>query len=292
LSSSAGTNSQSICNNTAITNITYATTGATNATVTGLPNGVSGTWNNNVVTISGTPSQAGTFNYTVTLVGGCNPTTAQGTMVVNLTNNTITLTSAAGTNNQSSCRNSTITNITYATTGATNATFTGLPNGVSGSWNNNVVTISGTPVPTSGTFSYTVTLTGGCGNITATGSIAINANAVPSVPTTLTGDGCANNRTTLSSNNTFNSYAWFLNGSEIPNTNSKTYSPSAAGNYYVRVFNGTCYGTSSDITINVCGITKSGKMSATEYLINTLGGAVNTVNKGVDERGKIHNVPN
>jgi hypothetical protein len=155
-----------------------------------------------------------------------------------------------------------------------------------------VVTISGTPVPTSGTFSYTVTLTGGCGNITATGSIAINANAVPSVPTTLTGDGCANNRTTLSSNNTFNSYAWFLNGSEIPNTNSKTYSPTAAGNYYVRVFNGTCYGTSSDITINVCGITKSGKMSATEYLINTLGGAVNTVNKGVDERGKIHNVPN
>jgi hypothetical protein len=292
LSSSAGTNSQSICNNTAITNITYATTGATNATVTGLPNGVSGTWNNNVVTISGTPSQAGTFNYTVTLVGGCNPTTAQGTMVVNLTNNTITLTSAAGTNNQSSCRNSTITNITYATTGATNATFTGLPNGVSGSWNNNVVTISGTPVPTSGTFSYTVTLTGGCGNITATGSIAINANAVPSVPTTLTGDGCANNRTTLSSNNTFNSYAWFLNGSEIPNTNSKTYSPTAAGNYYVRVFNGTCYGTSSDITINVCGITKSGKMSAIEYLINTLGGAANTVNKGVDERGKIHNVPN
>jgi hypothetical protein len=292
LSSSAGTNSQSICNNTAITNITYATTGATNATVTGLPNGVSGTWNNNVVTISGTPSQAGTFNYTVTLVGGCNPTTAQGTMVVNLTNNTITLTSAAGTNNQSSCRNSTITNITYATTGATNATFTGLPNGVSGLWNNNVVTISGTPVPTSGTFSYTVTLTGGCGNITATGSIAINANAVPSVPTTLTGDGCANNRTVLSSTNTFNSYAWFLNGSEIPNTNSKTYSPTAAGNYYVRVFNGTCYGTSSDITINVCGITKSGKMSATEYLINTLGGAANTANKGVDERGKIHNVPN
>jgi hypothetical protein len=292
LSSAAGTNSQSVCNNVPITNITYATTGATNATVTGLPNGVSGTWNNNVVTISGTPSQAGTFNYTVTLVGGCNPTTAQGTMVVNLTNNTITLTSAAGTNNQSSCRNSTITNITYATTGATNATFTGLPNGVSGSWNNNVVTISGTPVPTSGTFSYTVTLTGGCGNITANGSIAINANAVPSVPTTLTGDGCANNRTTLSSNNTFNSYAWFLNGSEIPNTNSKTYSPSAAGNYYVRVFNGTCYGTSSDITINVCGITKSGKMSAIEYLINTLGGAANTVNKGVDERGKIHNVPN
>ena len=292
LSSASGTNSQSICNNVPITNITYATTGATNATVTGLPNGVTGTWNNNVVTISGTPTQAGTFNYTVTLVGGCNPTTAQGTMVVNLTNNTISLTSAAGTNNQSSCKNSTITNITYATTGATNATVTGLPAGVTGTWANNVVTISGTPVPTSGTFNYTVTLTGGCGTITANGSISINANAVPSVPFTLTGDGCANNRTTLSSTNTFNSYAWFLNGSEITNTNTRTYSPTAAGNYFVRVFNGTCYGTSSDITINVCGITQSGKMSATTYMINTLGGAANTANKGVDERGLILNVPN
>jgi hypothetical protein len=294
LSSAAGTNSQSICNSTPIANITYATTGATGANVTGLPHGVQGLWNNNVVTISGTPTQAGTFNYEVTLTGGCNPTKVQGTIVVNLTNNTITLTSAAGTNNQSSCKNATIRNITYATTGATNAIVTGLPAGVEGEWNNNVVTISGTPVPTSGTFGYTVTLTGGCGTITATGSISINSNSVPSVPTTLTGDGCANNRTTLSSTNTFTSYAWFLNGSEISNTNSRTFNPSAAGNYYVRVYNGTCYGTSSDITINTCGISRTGKLSATEYssMINTLGGTANTANKGMDDRGLILNVPN
>ena len=294
LSSAAGTNNQSICNSTPITNITYATTDATGATVTGLPQGVQGSWNNNVVTISGTPSQAGTFTYEVTLTGGCNPTKVQGTIVVNLTNNTIALTSAAGTNSQSSCRNVTITNITYATTGATNATFIGLPNGVSGSWGNNTVTISGTPVPTSGTFSYTVTLTGGCGNITATGSITINGTSVPNPTTTLTGDGCANNRTTLSTTTTFNSYAWFLNGSEISNTNSQTYSPKAAGNYYVRVYNGTCYGTSSDITINTCGITQTGRLTATEYnnMINRLGGAANTANKGVDDRGLILNVPN
>lgn len=294
LSSAAGTNNQSICNSTPITNITYATTGATGATVTGLPQGVGGNWNNNVFTISGTPTQAGTFNYEVTLSGGCNPTKVQGTMLVNLTNNTISLTSGAGTNSQSSCRNATITSITYATTGATGANVTGLPSGVGYAFNNNVVTISGTPVPTSGEFNYTVTLTGGCGNITATGSITINSNAVPSVPHSLTGDGCANNRTTLSSNNTFNSYAWFLNGSEISNTNSKTFSPKAAGNYYVRVFNGTCYGTSSDITVNACGITQTGRMTATEYnlMINKLGGAANTVNKGVDDRGLILNVHN
>ena len=295
LSSAAGTNNQSICNSTPITNITYATTGATGATVTGLPQGVGGNWNNNVFTISGTPTQAGTFNYEVTLTGGCNPTKVQGTLVVNLSNNTITLSSAAGTNNQSSCRNATITNITYATTGATNAEVTGLPQGVSGSWGNNTVTISGTPVPTSGEFNYTVSLTGGCGNITATGKITINSNSVPSVPTSLTGDGCANNRTMLSSTGSgITSFAWFLNGSEIPNTNSQTYRPSAAGNYYVRVFNGTCYGTSSDITINACGITQTGRMTATEYnnMINRLGGAANTANKGVDDRGLILNVPN
>jgi hypothetical protein len=60
------------------------------------------------------------------------------------------------------------------------------------------------------------------------------------------------------------------------------------------VFNGTCYGTSSDITINACGITQTGKMTATEYnnMISTLGGAANTANKGMDDRGLILNVPN
>ena len=87
---------------------------------------------------------------------------------------------------------------------------------------------------------------------------------------------------------------WFLNWTEIPNTNTRTYSPTAAGNYYVRVFNGAGYGTSSATTINVCGITKTGKMTATEYntMINKLGGIVTTVDKPVDDRGKIHNAPN
>ena len=82
LSSAAGTNTQTVCNNTSITNITYATTGATGATVTGLPAGVTGVWASDVVTISGTPTEAGTFNYTVTLTGGCGTVTATGTITV------------------------------------------------------------------------------------------------------------------------------------------------------------------------------------------------------------------
>ena len=172
--SGAGTNAQTKCINTAITNITYSTTGATGTTVSGLPTGVTGSWAANVVTISGTPNIAGTFNYTVTLIGGCGTTTATGTINVTA-NNTISLTSATGTNAQSICINTPVTNITYVTTGATNASVTGLPAGVTGTWVANIFTISGTPTA-SGLFNYTVTLIGGCGAITTTGTITVNAN--------------------------------------------------------------------------------------------------------------------
>lgn len=88
-------------------------------------------------------------------------------------NNTIILSSAVGTDAQIKCVNSSLTNITYTTTGATGATFSNLPASITGSWAANVVTISGIPA-VSGTFNYTITLTGGCGNITATGSIIAN----------------------------------------------------------------------------------------------------------------------
>ena len=117
LTSPAGTNAQTVCINTPITNITYSTTGATGATFSGLPAGVTGVWATNVVTISGTPTASGTFNYTVTLTGGCGSVIASGTITVT-PNNTITLTSPAGTNAQTVCINTPITNITYGTTGA------------------------------------------------------------------------------------------------------------------------------------------------------------------------------
>ncbi|HOM41666.1 MAG TPA: gliding motility-associated C-terminal domain-containing protein, partial [Bacteroidales bacterium] len=180
LTSAAGTDNQTVCVNTAITDITYSTTGATGATVTGLPAGVAGIWAADAVTISGTPSVTGIFNYTVTLTGGCGTVTATGTITVT-TCCTITLISPAGTDNQSVCINTPITNITYSTTGATGATFSGLPAGVTGNWAADVVTISGTPT-TSGTFNYTVTLTGSCGGETASGTITV----VPDNTITLT----------------------------------------------------------------------------------------------------------
>jgi gliding motility-associated-like protein len=172
LTSAPGTDNQTVCTGTAITNITYTTTGATGATFSGLPAGVTGNFSAGTVTISGTPTATGTFNYTVTLTGGCGTATATGTITVN-PNNTIALTSAAGTDNQTVCAGTAITNITYSTTGATGATFSGLPAGVTGNFSAGTVTISGTPTAT-GTFNYTITLTGGCGMVTATGTIIVN----------------------------------------------------------------------------------------------------------------------
>jgi hypothetical protein len=171
LTSGVGTDAQTVCVNTPITNITYATTGATGATFSGLPAGVNGVWAGDVVTISGSPSATGTFNYTVTLTGGCGTVSISGTITVTQ-DNTIVLTSAVNTDNQSVCINSPIINITYSTTGATGATFSGLPAGVNGVWAANVVTISGTP-SVAGTFNYTITLTGGCGNVSANGTITV-----------------------------------------------------------------------------------------------------------------------
>jgi hypothetical protein len=117
-----------------------------------------------------------TGEYTLDVIetnnSGCSASIASIQVTVNSAN-TIALTSAALTDDQTLCINTAITNITYATTGATGATFTGLPAGVTGNWAANVVTVSGTPTA-SGTFNYTITLTGGCGNVAATGTIIVN----------------------------------------------------------------------------------------------------------------------
>ena len=85
ITNSAGTPSSSptLPVNTVLTDITIATTGATGiGTATGLPAGVTAIWSANVITISGTPTNIGTFNYTIPLTGGCGTASATGTITV------------------------------------------------------------------------------------------------------------------------------------------------------------------------------------------------------------------
>ena len=87
-----------------------------------------------------------------------------------------TITHASGSTAQTITAGSAIEEIKYNTANATSATATGLPDGLSGTWNANVYTISGTP--TCGTFNYTVTTTNdnSCADAFVTGSITVLGN--------------------------------------------------------------------------------------------------------------------
>lgn len=84
--------------------------------------------------------------------------------------NTVSL----GSTNFINCIENEITPLTHITTGASGiGTPVGLPAGLTANWSSNTITISGTPTE-SGIFSYSIPLTGGCGNVSATGNIVVN----------------------------------------------------------------------------------------------------------------------
>ena len=161
----------------------YHTHGATGiGTATGLPAGVTAAWAANTITISGTPTEAGTFNYTIPLTGGCGTVNATGTITVTPAN-----TVGAASSTPTLCINTATDPNNHTTTGATGiGTATGLPAGVTAAWAANTITISGTPTE-AGTFNYTVPLTGGCGTVNATGTITVTpANTVGTASSTPT----------------------------------------------------------------------------------------------------------
>lgn len=181
LTSAIGTDAQTVCVNTALTTITYSVGGGgTNATASGLPTGVTGTFNAGVFTISGNPSDTGVFNYIITTTGTCTQISDTGTITIT-PNATLTLSSAVGTDAQTLCINTPITNITYTITGPNSGTtITGLPTGVTGLLNSGVFTISGSPSDT-GVFNYIITTTGICTLVSDTGTITITPDATISL---------------------------------------------------------------------------------------------------------------
>jgi hypothetical protein len=84
----SGSATQTFCEFSSLTsNIVYAIGGtATGATVTGLPAGLVTSFSSGLFTISGTPTQSGVFNYTVTTTGvpgSCTNPSLSGTITVN-----------------------------------------------------------------------------------------------------------------------------------------------------------------------------------------------------------------
>lgn len=170
VSVSAASATPTVCSGTTITPITHTLTGTgTVGTATGLPTGITASNTGNTITISGTSTIAGTYNYSIPISGSCGTIHATGTITV-ISQNTVSAEPASVTN----CVNNAMTPIVRTTGGATGiGAATGLPAGVSASWNANTLTIDGTPTST-GTFNYSIPLTGGCGNVNATGSFVIS----------------------------------------------------------------------------------------------------------------------
>ena len=236
LSSAAGTTAQAVCINTALTAISYAVSGGgTGAASTGLPAGVTGTFNSGIFTITGTPSIAGLYNYAVTTSGICVQPTLTGT--INVTPDAaIALTSAAGSNNQEFCVSSAISPITYSITGGgTNGSVSGLPAGITGTYSGGVITISGTST-VSGTFIYTVTTTGTCIQKTATGTLIINA--LPTADFSLSSPTCETkllNYTDLSVPNSgvLTNWSWNFGDAGTSTSQNPTHTYINSGTYTV-----------------------------------------------------------
>ena len=234
LSSAAPTANQAVCESVAIANITYGIGGGgTGGTVTGLPPGVTGIYGGGVFTISGSPTVVGTYNYTVNTTGTCLQQNANGTITVN-PDAVISLTSAANTNAQVLCINSTLTPISYSIGGGgTGGTVTGLPSGVTGSYSGGVFTITGIPT-TSGTFNYTVNTTGTCIQKTAMGIITIDALPTPNF--SITSPNCetkvlAYTDLSIANSGAVNSWNWNFGDATTSNLQNPTHTYAAAGSY-------------------------------------------------------------
>ena len=160
-----------ICINTPIGPIEISTSGATGiGTASGLPPGITATWGTNTITLYGTPTSSGTFNYSIPLTGGCGSVNATGTITV--TPNLAV--SAPSMANPSICFTTALPTITHTTFGATGIGLPiGLPPGVSASWSSNTITISGTPT-SGGTFNYSIPVIAVCGSEAATGTITVS----------------------------------------------------------------------------------------------------------------------
>ena len=271
----AASSTPTLCINTPLTNITHTTTGATGiGTATGLPTGITATWASNSITISGTPSASGTFNYNIPLTGGCGSVNATGTITITAAN-----TVGAPSSTPALCINTPLTSITHTTTIATGiGTPINLPAGVTANWASNTITISGTPTA-SGTFNYSIPLNGGCGGGNATGTITVTAaNTAGSASSTPT--LCINTPLTSSITHTTSGATGIGTPSNLPagvtatwgsNTITISGTPTNSGtfNYSIPLMGG-CGTINATGTINVTAANTVGTASSTPTLcINT-----------------------
>ena len=243
--SSAGT--ATITNYDASTTYTFSPTGPT----VGAGGSISGLTPATSYTVTATNSNACT-----------SPSSASFSVAAQLPSNT----ASAASSSPTVCSNNALTNITHSTTGATGiGTATGLPSGVSASWSGNTITISGTPTA-SGTFNYSIPLTGGCGTVNATGTITVTAPStptftqvgpylsgasIPALPTTST-NGISGTWTPAISNTATTTYTFTPSAGQCGTTTTMSITINQPLQYTLTANDSTvCAGTTVTLSVNI-----------------------------------------
>jgi len=244
LSSPNGTDDQKVCVNSTIVNIVYELNpGVISATVTGLPAGVIGTYIPGFFTISGTPTAAGIFNYTITTTGICPGSgIATGRITVNA------LPAATAGNNGPVCTGS-LLSLTGGPAGMTY--FWSGPNGFSSLQQSPVVSPAAT-MAMAGVYTLIVTNSNNCIN-SATTTVVVNASPVATAANN--GPVCPGTALTLTGGPVgMIAYSWsgpngYSNATMSP-TVSASATPAMAGVYSLTVTNSSaCQNTASTTVV-------------------------------------------
>ena len=178
LVATSNNNNQTVSSGTAITNIVFTWGGdATDATATGLPNGITATKNTTAktLTLSGIPTE--TMEYTVITTGSTGTSASDSGTITMLPPSSQVLTSTSN-NNQTITVGSAIAPIVLTWSGdATDADVSGLSGGLTTTKDvvAKTITISGTPTGT-GSATFTAITSGSLGTpVAVSGTITVNA---------------------------------------------------------------------------------------------------------------------
>lgn len=260
---SLASSTPSLCVNTPMTAITHKTTGATGfGSISNLPPGIATTLSNNTITLSGTPTKSGTYNYSIPLTGGCGSSSvsATGTITVKNTNvdsvttkscDSFTWTTSGNTYHSSGSYKATLTNsqgcdsvitlnltISNSSHNTVNATSCD-----SFSWLSSGLTYRNSGL-------YKISLSGyqGCDSAI---TLNLTINTSPALTTSLSG-------ATITASQAGANYQWIncSDKSEISGATSQSYTPTKNGDYAVVVTLNNCGDTSTCVTVSNLGLNR------------------------------------
>ena len=237
-----------------------------------MPSGVTANYVSGLVTISGTPTASGLFNYTVTPTGGCTGTTATGSITVNAppaitTSGTINMlcTSAGAQTGTMAYSATTGSPVSYSIDwdgtangeGLLDQTTTAFSFAAGGGDLNNIDVTAGIPADTYHGV-MTITTAGGC---TSTQAVSLLVNAPPTtadagLPQTI----CSNSTATLAGNTPVTGTGeWSVvsgpAGYQFSNTSDPNalFTPGGSGTYILQwtISNDPCTPSTSQVVISV-----------------------------------------